>query len=209
MKAAAQIWISNGTAVFRIHIESELKLGLSVSITLLLLMLSEGGIRNKIGIERFPAELGFNKLSQPSSLCHILSEKHGIKIDTVLIVNVSQVLDWPACMVAPSVVLASLPQNLRSTSHRRCRQKCHNLGWNPSNLQVDFLAKLSLGLSLSEQRSPDPAPRTRWDVSDDDYYSCCSHFCGDHLLFDQCFLISGSRGQGTQSNIKKPKNAFI
>jgi len=43
------------------------------------------------------------------------------------------------------------------------------LGLTPPELEehftqeVDFLAKLSLGLSLTDQRSPDPAPRTRWD----------------------------------------------
>merc|ERR1719445_1620949 len=44
------------------------------------------------------------------------------------------------------------------------------LGLTPPELEehfaqeVDFLAKLSLGLSLADQqRSPDPAPRTRWD----------------------------------------------
>ena len=33
-----------------------------------------------------------------------------------------------------------------------------------SRHQVDYLTKLSLGLSIAEQRNPDQAPRTRWEV---------------------------------------------
>ena len=183
---------ANGSSVFRIHVESELKLGLSVSITLL----PPGGgagIRSlkleqnwEISNQVVPGELGFNIVTVILIIMW-LSEKQRIIIQTIY-----QVLGWPACMVVPSVALVSPHQNLRNTSHRRCH--CHHLGyhtnrhlgyhtyqssswlpmyqsssWLPiTNLQVDFLAKLSLGLSLSDQRSPDPAPRTRWDVSDYD-----------------------------------------
>ena len=165
---------ANGSAVFRIHIESELKLGLSVSITPQLLVRVESETNpklSKIGIERFqirlPGELGFNIVTVLLNICH---QKIIVIIGTVLMVILSLRCPTGRPIWLPHLRTWSHSPRTGGTLHTggACHQKlyqqlhqCHR-----HHLQVDFLAKLSLGLSLSEQRSPDPAPRTRWDVSD-------------------------------------------
>ena len=171
---------ANGTSVFRIHIESELKLGLSVSITLL----APGGgagIRSKFKT--------WTKLGDFKSGCAWwagIQHRHSHPHYNVIIRKAADhnPVNLPGARLAglygcPICGLGLTPPELEEHFTQEVPPATspswlpwlsyQSSSWLPiNNLQVDFLAKLSLGLSLSDQRSPDPAPRTRWDVSDYD-----------------------------------------